>query len=56
MSYIVFPQYPPVDPLWNLLKTVEDKERFHRQAIFYTGFAQLFTQPYREFKAVFSTR
>jgi hypothetical protein len=33
-----------VEPLWNLLKTVEVTKRLHRADTFCTGFAQAFAQ------------
>jgi hypothetical protein len=56
MIYLVFPQIPPVEPLWNLLKNVEDGQRFHRGAGFYTSFTQVFAQPYNAFTIDFSIR
>jgi hypothetical protein len=33
-----------VEPLWNLLKTVDIGERFHREAGLFTSFSQVFAQ------------
>jgi hypothetical protein len=43
-----------VEPLWNLLKTVEVTERLHRAGTFYTGFAQGFAQIISAFYVLFS--
>jgi hypothetical protein len=56
MTYLVFPQNLSVDPLWNLLKSVEYKRRIHNPARFYTSFTQVFTQPYNTFSIDFSIR
>jgi hypothetical protein len=44
-----------VEPLWNLLKTVEVTKRVHRAGAFCTGFAQAFTQAILGFYILFST-
>ena len=43
-----------MEPLWNLLKTVEVTERLHRAGTFYTGFAQGFAQGISAFYILFS--
>ena len=44
MTCLFFPHVPSVDPLWNLLKTDGIRKRVHRQWLFCTGFAQVFSQ------------
>ena len=54
MTYPGFPHERPVEPLWNLLKTVGITERLHRAGTFYTGFAQVFAQIISVFYILFS--
>lgn len=42
-----------MEPLWNLLKTIEIRKRVHRARTFFTSFAQVFSQAISKLSLVF---